>query len=121
MSPTNKGPKGLLIIAHPSGAGAPGDADDEPSLGSPEEPDADDEASGDASQRCDNCRFWEPTASYCQRYPPHGNEWSQPDPSQWCGEWRPGKQHTVGGGADQQQPGMQGQMQQQQPPRQGTY
>ena len=102
MTPSDKsgGPKkGLLIIAHPDGPDAP------PKLNSPEEPDADDQPQGDTSQQqCGNCRFWEPDLQYCQRFPPHGQEWSSPQSDQWCGEWKPGAQHHVaaGGGSGQQ-------------------
>lgn len=93
--------KGLLIIAHPAGGDAPaplGSPDDDMPAG---EPDADDDKADlpqDAS--CSTCYAYQPSTGYCRRFPPHGPEWSQVDPDDFCCEWQKGQQHDNAGGGN---------------------
>lgn len=42
-------------------------------------------------QQCSNCNFY--LNARCQRFPPHGAEWSQVTPEDYCGEWLPKDEH----------------------------
>ena len=107
MTPTDKGkPKATLIIGL-------GPKDGPPPLSSPEmEPDADDAMGGDSSsQSCASCYAFQPSTGRCLMFPPHGADWSMVDESDWCCQYKSGKQHEPNAGQSHQMPS-----QQQEPP-----
>src|SRR5580704_3739375 len=101
--PPKKG-KGLLIIAGKPGA----DDDDGPGPLAPpdgDEPDADDEKGEDSSgQSCATCYAFAPSSGRCQMFPPHPADWSMVDASDWCCQWKAGKQHDDQGAAPESMP-----------------
>ena len=120
MTPTDKPKhKGTALIigigpklTSPESGHPEPDADE---MGGPSDNDLDD-------QNCGNCYAYAPSTGRCQRFPPHGMEWSQVDPSEWCCEWKAGPQHdgssmTNDHDADDMGQGQpQGMQPQQQPP-----
>jgi hypothetical protein len=104
MTPGGPPKKGLLIIA-----GKPDDKDGPGPLAPPDrEPDADDAGEKDTSgDSCATCYAFAPSSGRCQRFPPHSSDWSMVDPTDYCCEFRPGKQHD-GAGTSPQGPPMGG-------------
>ena len=66
-------------------------------LGSPEDLSKAPQETQDDSH-CGNCKFYR-SDNRCQRFPPHGSEWSMVGEDDWCGEWASGPQkesHAMG-------------------------
>lgn len=92
--------KGLLIVAKPDDGPSPLPSPDDDMSGT--EPDADDMVPGGGPDAtCATCYAFAPSSGRCQRFPPHGMEWSQVDPGDYCCEYKKGPQHDGAGGGDQ--------------------
>jgi len=98
--PPKKG-KALLIIGKPAGP-----SDEPEPLDSPDEESSESESpsSHDANAKCETCYAFQPSTSRCQRFPPHGAEWSMVDPEDYCCEYKAGPQHDSQGGGVPTQP-----------------
>jgi hypothetical protein len=70
----------------------PGGYPDLPTLRSPEEPEEAQEVGTD--ERCSSCRYYR-SDGRCQRFPPHGKEWSQVADTDYCGEYEAGEKHEA--------------------------